>query len=183
MGGQQDRLTLAPQLQQQCPDVFNALFVQAVQRFVQNQQSWVFHDSLGDPQPLAHSHGVFGHPLILCISQPELFHTGIHTFSGGPAVDSSQKLQVFQPAVIGHEAWRLNQQPQVRWKVHIPAHLVSCHNDPPSGGTDKTADALHQHGLPTAVASNDTVDLPLLKRNGNIPQDLGRPNGQADIFY
>ena len=46
---------------------------------------------------------------------------------------------------------------------------------------DETAYMLH-YGLPAAVVPDNTMDLALLKLKGNIPQDLGIPDGQADIF-
>lgn len=72
VGGQQDCFALVPPFRKKCLDVFNTLFIQAVQRFVHDQQFGALHEALlATGAPPAHRQGVFGYLLAFCLPQPK----------------------------------------------------------------------------------------------------------------
>ena len=65
MARKEDRFSFMPQLFEKHTHIRHAFIVQAVHRFIQNQQLWVFHKRLSNTQPLAHTKRVFSYALFL----------------------------------------------------------------------------------------------------------------------
>ncbi len=71
MTGQQHCPATVGEVAQQPAHPGDALGVQSVRRFVQDEHRRVTHERLGDPEPLAHTEGVAAHPSIGRIRQPD----------------------------------------------------------------------------------------------------------------
>ena len=65
MAGQNNRFTLGLLLLKQPVNIPYTVLVQPVEGLVQDQRGGVFHDGLGDAQPLPHSQRIFAHRLFV----------------------------------------------------------------------------------------------------------------------
>ena len=135
------------------------MFVQPVERLVQNKKTRIFHNGLGNSKALAHAKGVFSH---------SFFHVRVKAYLAKNQADVSfgdlpshirQNFQIFSACILGEKAGSFDDDSETFREIHIPADLLSEYMDRSCRSGKETADAFHQHCFAGAIISHNTVNL------------------------
>jgi hypothetical protein len=163
VAGEQHRgALLVAQLAQQGPELGDALRIEPVGRFVEQQHAPPAEQRLGQAHPLTHPLGEVGGVAPGRVHQPDLFEPQVRL---PPSLEPAQPLQARQLHQIASgrptrlERGRLDQRSDPRQPLgRVAEAVVSVHQDLPGDPRREAQDPTHGRGLARPVVPQEARD-------------------------
>jgi hypothetical protein len=180
VAGDQDRAAFGGEGAQQLADPLDALGVEAVDRFVEEQSRRVAQQRRGDAEALAHPEGEPAGPAVRHVGQADLLEDVV----GPPAVDAvgvGEPAQVVPGAAARVDGLGLEEGAYVaQGEPEVPVR-VAVDGDPARGGGVEAHHHPHGCRLPGPVGAEEAGDFAGSYLEAEIVDGHGRPVALGDV--
>ena len=141
----------------------DAMLVQTIKRFIQNQQGWILHQCLCNAKALPHAKGILADRLLHLRIQSYCPDGLCHCLFVNFFAKGGQQFKISHACKIRQKSRCLNNNSRIRRKIHIFADSLIIHGNFTGIRNQKSADTFHQHGLAAAVVAHNAVNPAFLK--------------------
>ena len=171
MGRQHDGAPLGHERQDHVAHVEHARRVEAVHRFVEDQQLRIAEEAGGDAEALAHAHGVLGHLVVGPMEDADALERRVDAALGRRLTRRGEDLQVLATGQVAVEAGLVHDRPDPGQRhVTVPGDAVAEQEHGAGVGVGQAQQHADQRRLAGAVRAE-------------IPEGAAAGNEELDVVH